>query len=67
MDIGGAEALVAQLAPMLRDRGHEIEVALFDGTDTALTRRLDSAGIPIHRFSQGGSVYNPLHSCGWCG
>ncbi len=61
MEVGGAEALVAQIAPMMRDRGHEVEVALFDGKDTVLTRRLEEAGIRIHRFSRGGSVYNPMH------
>lgn len=61
MAVGGAEALVCQLAPLFRDRGHDVEVALFDGSDTVLTQRLDQAGIKIHRFSRGGSVYNPMH------
>ena len=59
--MGGAEALVSQIAPMIRDRGHQVEVALFDGNDTPLTARLEDNGITIHRFSRGGSVYNPLH------
>lgn len=61
MAVGGAEALVCQLAPLFRDRGHDVEVALFDGSDTVLTKRLEQTGIKIHRFSKGGSVYNPLH------
>lgn len=61
MGTGGAEALVAQIVPMMRDRGHDVEVALFDGTDTHFKRKLENAGIKVHSFAEGGSVYNPKH------
>lgn len=58
---GGAESLIAQIVPMMCTEGIEVEVALFDGTETAFKRRLASAGVRIHDFSIGGAVYNPLH------
>lgn len=58
---GGAENLIVQIVPMMIARGHEVEVALFNGIDTPFKRQLESAGVKIHSFSIGGSVYNPFH------
>lgn len=58
---GGAEKLITELAPALRNRGNRVDVVLFDGTDTPFKRMLQKAGINIIEFSAGGSVYNPLH------
>lgn len=58
---GGAEKLMVDLLPRLRDRGAEVELAVFDGTDTQFMSRIDDSGIAVHKFATGGSVYNPRH------
>ena len=58
---GGAENLITQIVPMMISDGHQVEVALFNGTDTPFKRQLQQAGVKIHSFSNGGSVYNPLN------
>lgn len=61
MHIGGAEKLITEIAPLLRNKGYEVDVLLFDGTNTAFKEVLKNAGIKILEFSHGGSVYNPLY------
>ncbi len=59
---GGAEKLMVDLLPRLRDAGHEVELAVFDGRITPFYEQLQHKGIPIHRFMpDGGSVYNPVN------
>lgn len=61
MSIGGAEKLVAEIAPLLQEKGHQVDVLLFDGTETSFKLALQEKGIRIFEFSKGGSVYNPLY------
>lgn len=61
LHIGGAEKLMSDLLPRLKEKGHEVSLFLFDGVDTPLLRSLDSQGIRIIRSSSGTSVYNPIH------
>lgn len=61
LQTGGAESLIAQIVPRMIADGLDVEVALFDGSDTPFRRRLEAAGVKIHTFAVGGSVYNPLH------
>lgn len=61
MATGGAEALIAQIVPKMRQRGLEVDVALFDGSLTPFKQILIDAGVTIFDFAKGGSVYNPLH------
>lgn len=58
---GGAEKLMVDLLPRLRDMGNEVELLVFDGTRTAFFERLESAGIKVNFLQVGGSVYNPLN------
>lgn len=58
---GGAEKLIIDLTPRLRELGHSVDVLLFDGSDTPFKQQLVAAGITILELSKGGSVYNPLH------
>lgn len=58
---GGAEKLMVDLLPRLRDMGNEVEFLVFDGTRTAFFERLESAGIKVNFLQVGGSVYNPLN------
>lgn len=58
---GGAEKLMVDLLPRLRDKGNEVELLLFDGTHTPFYDELNKYGIKIHHFGIGGNVYNPLN------
>lgn len=56
---GGAENLVAQISPLMRDKGHDVEVACFVGADSIFMKRLREAGIKVHVIKGSGSVYDP--------
>ena len=56
---GGAEKLLTDLLPRLRDRGIEVELLLLGGSRNELTARLERAGIPV-RFSAAKRLYSPL-------
>lgn len=58
---GGAEKLMVDLLPRLRNLGHDVELCLFDGIRTPFYDEIENQGIKIHSFQIGGSVYNPLH------
>lgn len=58
---GGAEKLMVDLLPRLRDLGNDVELLLFDGTRTPFYEGLENLGIKIHTLSIGGNVYNPLN------
>lgn len=57
---GGAEKLMVDLLPLLQAKGHEVELVLFDGTNTPFFEVLKSTGLKIHCLGIGGSVYNPI-------
>lgn len=62
LQMGGAEKLMVDLLPRLRDAGHEVELAIFDGRITPFYEQLHEDGIHIHRFMpNGGNVYNLLN------
>ncbi len=56
---GGAEHLMVDLLPRLRDLGNEVELLIFDGTRTAFYEELAKTGIKIHSLGIGGNVYHP--------
>lgn len=58
---GGAEHLMVDLLPRLRNLGNEVELLIFDGTRTPFYEQLEAAGIKIHSLRVGGNVYNPLN------
>ena len=58
---GGAEKLMVDLLPRLRDLGNEVELLVFDGIRTPFYEQLEAEGIKIHALRIGGSVYNPLN------
>lgn len=57
---GGAEKLMVDLLPRLRDEGHQVELLIFDGTATPFRRDVEAAGIKVYDLGIGGSVYSPL-------
>ncbi len=58
---GGAEKLMVDLLPRLREMGNNVELLLFDGTRTPFYDELEHSGIKIHHLTIGGNVYNPLN------
>ena len=60
LSTGGAEKLISEIAPMLRDKGHQVDVLAFDGADTAFKKALIDKGIKVYSFGKSCNVYNPL-------
>ena len=58
--IGGAERLISEIAPIMKARGHQVDVFVFDGIDTFFKQSLQKAGIKVIAFKNNCSVYNPL-------
>lgn len=58
---GGAEQLMVHLLPLLKQRGFEIDLCLFNGVITPFRQQLEDKGIKIIDFGEGTSVYNPLN------
>lgn len=56
---GGAEKLMVDLLPRLRDLGNNVDLLVFDGEKTPFSEQLNDNGIRILSFSNG-TVYNPL-------
>ena len=60
--IGGAERMVSELLPRLYNRGHNVELLLFDGTRSSLYDHIKQEGIIIHTLGKGAmQMWNPLH------
>ena len=60
LSIGGAEKLIAEIVPLLRSKGHEVDVLAFDGKETHFLRMLREQGIRVMSFGENCNVYNPL-------
>lgn len=58
--VGGAEKLIVDMIPRLQERGHEVDLLLFNGADTPLKEKLQKEQVRILEFGKGGSVYNPM-------
>lgn len=61
LNIGGAEKLMVDLLPRLKQRGAEVELLVFVGNRTMFYDQLEREGVKITTFAEKGSVYNPLH------
>ncbi len=61
LETGGAEKLMVDLLPRMQERGHRVEICLFDGVRTPFYEQLESAGIKIHSFTDGEVFYNPFY------
>ena len=57
---GGAEKLVSEIVPLIKRKGHQVDVFLFNGEETMFTQSLMDEGIRILSYKDGGHVYNPL-------
>lgn len=57
---GGAEKLMVDLLPGLRQRGIDVSICLFDGINTPFKQKLREFQIPIFELGECCSVYNPI-------
>lgn len=58
---GGAEKLMVDLLPRIKDLGNEVELLVFDGTKTPFYCELERKGITIHSFWEKDNIYNLLN------
>lgn len=58
---GGAEKLIVDMVPLYQQQGHQVDVLLFDGTETPFKKQLRDKGVTIYQLGEGSSVYNPLY------
>ena len=58
----GAEKLIVDLLPRFKRNGIDVDLLLFDGTETPFMQIAKAEGINIINFGKGSSVYNPLHA-----
>lgn len=52
LEFGGAEKLVAEISIALQQKGHEMALALFSRSDTALVKSVKQSGISVYEFSE---------------
>ncbi len=56
--IGGAEKLVVDMAPILKAKGHIVDVFVFDGVQTPFLQKLKDNDIRVIRYNEGASPYH---------
>lgn len=61
LSTGGAEHLLVDMLPRLRDMGHTVEVAVFKSKRTMFYEQIEQAGIKVHGFSEEEGFYNLKH------
>ena len=58
LQTGGAEKLMVDLLPRMKERGHTVELLLIDGTRTPFYEQLEQKGVTIHSLGTGGGIYS---------
>ena len=58
---GGAEHLLVDLLPCLKELNNEVELLVFNGDETAFMQEIKSRGIRVYSLSNKGNVYNPVN------
>lgn len=58
---GGAEHLMVDLLPRLKEYGNDVELCVFNGTRTPFFEELVKSGIKIHVLSEKSDYYNLQH------
>lgn len=61
LQTGGAEHLMVDLLPALRDLGNDVELLLINGQRTPFYNELDKKGIKIHSIQESGKIYSFSH------
>jgi len=57
---GGAEKLIVDIVPRLRQKGLEVDVCLFNGKETPFKQQLQTCGCKIYDLSYDERYYNPI-------
>lgn len=60
LQTGGAEKLMVDLLPRLRDMGNEVELCVFERNETPFYKALIASGIKINCIASMGGYYSPL-------
>jgi glycosyltransferase involved in cell wall biosynthesis len=61
LKVGGAEKLMVDIIPSLRQRGFDVDILIFNGEETPFKEQLRKAGVRIIELSKNGSMYNPFY------
>ena len=67
LDTGGAERLIVDLLPRLKEMGHQVDLLVFNGAATPFREDLEQKGVTIHELTNVSGnprhteVYNPLN------
>lgn len=56
--LGGAEKLLTNLIPLLKNYGHEVDLLVFDGADAPLAEEVRESGVNVMDFGINNSVYS---------
>lgn len=58
LKIGGAEKLMVDLLPRLRDRGNDVDLLVIDGVRTSFYEKLEHSGINIYSLGENNKMYS---------
>lgn len=58
LSTGGAEHLMVDLLPRLKEYGNEVELCVFNGTQTPFFEEIVKSGIKVHALSEKSDYYN---------
>lgn len=58
---GGAERLMVELLPRLKERGIEADLCLFNGAVTPFYNEILDKGVKVFDFGAGNNVYSPIN------
>jgi len=61
LNTGGAEKLMVDLLPKLRDKGQNVELCVFNGSETPFLKKIEESGIKIHSFGYKRDYYSFKH------
>ena len=67
LDTGGAERLMVDLLPLLKNKGNQVDLLLFNGVETPFKKELEEKNIQLYELSNVNDVddrkpiYNPLN------
>ncbi len=61
LKFGGAEKLMVDVIPRMRERGNDVELLSFIEEKTPFYSLLKEAGVPVHFLGKSKNVYNPLY------
>lgn len=61
LEVGGAERLLVEALPLMKKKGHEVEVLLLQSTGDLFEEQLQEQGIRINALNAKGGRYSPLN------